>query len=110
MIAVHCDVAEHVPSISFPTASPRVMCVERTFWEKATAVHVFCEGGKLRGTRFSRHWYDIAQLDSAGHVESALRDRQTAFYSTSPGLFRTFLRSAGQSRSAPTRLPKASRW
>ena len=43
--AVHeitCDAALHVPTILFPTANPRVMLAERTFWEKATAIHVFC--------------------------------------------------------------------
>lgn len=77
---VRCDAAAHVPSISFPTATPRVMRVERTFWEKATAIHVICAGGKIRGggERYSRHWYDLVQLDRSGHVESALRDRDLA--------------------------------
>jgi len=77
-MGVECDAAPHVPSVSFPTATPRVMRVERTFWEKATAIHVFCKGGKLRGSRFSRHWYDLAQLDRAGHVTDALKSREIA--------------------------------
>ncbi len=76
--SVKCDAAEFVPELSFPTASPRVMRVERTFWEKATAIHVLCSGGKLRGERFSRHWYDLVQLDKAKHVEAALADRALA--------------------------------
>ena len=40
--AIECDAAGHVPGIVFPTARPQVMLAERTFWEKATAVHVFC--------------------------------------------------------------------
>jgi TPR repeat protein len=52
---------------------------ERTFWEKATAIHVFCRGGKVRGDdRFSRHWYDIVALDRSGHAAAALADRQLA--------------------------------
>jgi hypothetical protein len=52
---------------------------ERTFWEKATAIHVFCRGGKLRGDdRFSRHWYDIVALDRSGHASAALADRSLA--------------------------------
>jgi len=68
---VYCDAAAYLPTLDFPTSTPRVMNVERTFWEKATAIHVFCAGGKLRGNRFSRHWYDLAQLDRAGHATSA---------------------------------------
>ena len=52
---------------------------ERTFWEKATAIHVFCQGGRFRGAeRFSRHWYDVASLDRAGFVRSAIADRDLA--------------------------------
>jgi len=75
---VRCDAAELLPGLNFPTAAPRVMRAERTFWEKATAVHVLCAGGKLRGERFSRHWYDLVQLDKKGYVEPALADRALA--------------------------------
>ena len=54
------------------------MQVERTFWEKATAVHVYCLQGRLRGERFARHWYDLVRLDSAGLTEHALADREIA--------------------------------
>ena len=74
-----CDAAAHVPDVLFPEASPNVMRPERTFWEKATAIHVFCRGGRFRGAeRFSRHWYDVACLDDAGYVTSALADRDLA--------------------------------
>ena len=75
---VVCDAAPHVPDLEFPTAEPRVMRVERTFWEKATAAHVYCLQGRLRGERYARHWYDLARLDDAGLAESALTDRETA--------------------------------
>ncbi|MFN0061795.1 MAG: nucleotidyl transferase AbiEii/AbiGii toxin family protein [Myxococcaceae bacterium] len=75
---VTCDAAEYLPTLTFPASAPRVMKAERTFWEKATAVHVFCVGGKLPGSRFSRHWYDLAQLDQAGHVDGALRRKDVA--------------------------------
>ena len=39
---IECDAAVHIPEVSFPSANPFVMLAERTFWEKATAVHVFC--------------------------------------------------------------------
>ena len=52
---------------------------ERTFWEKATAIHVFCAQGSLRsGARFARHWHDVTRLDAAGFVDSAAADRSLA--------------------------------
>lgn len=54
------------------------MRVERTFWEKATAVHVFCLQGRIRGHRFARHWHDLARRDEAGHTDAALLDRDLA--------------------------------
>ena len=76
---VTCDAAAHLPEVTFPKAAPAVMRPERTFWEKATAIHVFCRGGRFRGAeRFSRHWYDIASLDRAGFAASAIADRELA--------------------------------
>lgn len=46
---VVCDAAGFVEGVSFSAARPRVMHVERTFWEKATAAHVFCLQARLRG-------------------------------------------------------------
>lgn len=43
--SVACDAALHLPEVSFPSATPQVMRPERTFWEKATAIHVFCAQG-----------------------------------------------------------------
>lgn len=52
---------------------------ERTFWEKATAVHVFCQQGEFRGgERFSRHWHDLTRLDRAGIADTAIADRALA--------------------------------
>lgn len=76
---VQCDAADHVTGVIFPTASPRVMRPERTFWEKATAVHVFCEHGEFRGgDRFARHWHDLTRLDRAGIADSAIADHALA--------------------------------
>ena len=72
---VRCDAAEYIPGVSFPTARPHVMVAERTFWEKATAVHAFCRMRSGRGERLSRHWYDLVRLDDAGYADSALKDR-----------------------------------
>ncbi|OIQ70077.1 hypothetical protein GALL_483140 [mine drainage metagenome] len=70
-----CDAASAVNGVRFPTAQPQVMLAERTFWEKATAIHVFCLQERMRGGRFSRHWHDIARLDAAGIAYAAIRDR-----------------------------------
>ena len=75
---VGCDAAPYVEGVAFPTARPRVMRAERTFWEKATAAHVFCSEGPLRGERFARHWYDLARLDEGGFAEDAIADRAVA--------------------------------
>ncbi|MBY3425123.1 nucleotidyl transferase AbiEii/AbiGii toxin family protein [Rhizobium laguerreae] len=75
---ISCDAAGLVDGIEFPNARPRVMHAERTFWEKATAIHVFCLQERLRGERFSRHWHDIARLDDIGVADSAIADRELA--------------------------------
>lgn len=72
---VLCDAAPHLPALSFPAAAPRVLVAERTFWEKATAVHAFCLQGSFHGERFSRHWYDLAMFEASGRARKALLDR-----------------------------------
>ena len=54
------------------------MRAERTFWEKATAAHVYSLQGRLRGERYSRHWYDLAAMAKSGHAYTAITDRQLA--------------------------------
>jgi len=76
--SVVCDAAAYLPSLIFPEASPRVMRVERTFWEKATAAHVFCHQGIIGGEAFARHWHDLARLDETGYAQRALADREIA--------------------------------
>jgi hypothetical protein len=73
-----CDAASVIEGVEFPTARPRVMHAERTFWEKATAIHVFCLQNRMRGDRFSRHWHDVARLDDAGIAAAAIKDRELA--------------------------------
>ena len=76
--SVECDAAPHLQEVALPTARPFVMLAERTFWEKATAVHVFCRQQRSRGERLSRHWHDLVRLDDAGYAERALDDRSLA--------------------------------
>jgi len=70
---ITCDAAEHLPNLEFPSAKPRVMLPTRAFWEKATAVHVFCKQGSV-GDRLSRHWHDLVRLDDAGCAQNAFDD------------------------------------
>lgn len=75
---IACDASDLVEGVVFPRARPRVMHAERTFWEKATAIHVFCLQERLRGDRFARHWHDVVRLDEAGLAEAAFADRELA--------------------------------
>jgi len=75
---ISCDASGFVEQVVFPTARPRVMHAERTFWEKATAIHVFCLQERLRGDRFARHWHDVVRLDEAGLAGTAFADRNLA--------------------------------
>lgn len=76
--AVACDMAPVINGIVFPTAQPLVMAAERTFWEKATAAHVYCRQGRLRSERYSRHWYDLAAMANSGHAQAAIDDLELA--------------------------------
>lgn len=75
---VACDIAPLIDGVTFPTAQPLVMAAERTFWEKATAAHVYCLQGRLRGDRYSRHWYDLAALAKTTHFASAASNHELA--------------------------------
>ena len=77
--AIRCDAAAYLQGVEFPTATPQVMRAERTFWEKATAIHVFCAQGEFRGRdRFARHWHDVTRLDAAGFADAAIADKALA--------------------------------
>lgn len=74
-----CDASAALPELEFPRAAPRVMRAERTFWEKATAMHVYCAQGRFRGgERFSRHWHDLCRLHDAGVAGRAIANRELA--------------------------------
>lgn len=75
---ISCDMAPAIKEVVFPTAQPLVMAAERTFWEKATAAHVYCRQGRFRGERYSRHWYDLAFMAKSGHAQAAIADRELA--------------------------------
>ena len=77
-VQIHCEAADWVKGVNFPTVNAQVMLAERTFWEKATAVHVFCRRNRLNGDRQSRHWYDLVRLDDKGYADRALKDNDIA--------------------------------
>ncbi|MFA7579956.1 nucleotidyl transferase AbiEii/AbiGii toxin family protein [Castellaniella sp.] len=70
------DVAAHVPGLLFPHAQVAVLSPMRTFWEKATLIHVECHRPALRAgaERLSRHWYDLARLADHEVGRNALAD------------------------------------
>jgi Nucleotidyl transferase AbiEii toxin, Type IV TA system len=78
VLPVTCEMEGHLPGVSFPAASPLVMTVSRTFWEKATAAHVYCAQGRIRSERYARHWHDLAAIGRSGYFADAIADRGVA--------------------------------
>lgn len=77
--AIACDAAARLPGLVFPSAMAKVMTAERTFWEKATLLHVFCRNGKMPGGRgFARHCHDLVRLHEAGVANRAIADQALA--------------------------------
>jgi Nucleotidyl transferase AbiEii toxin, Type IV TA system len=76
---ITCDISDALPDLQTPIANPRVMRAERTFWEKATAIHAYCLRETFRGgDRYARHWYDLDCLDQVGIAAAAISDRDLA--------------------------------
>ena len=78
LLPVACDMEGHVQDVSFPTARPVVMSVARTFWEKATAAHVYCAQGRIRSERYARHWHDLAAIARSRYFEEVVTDKSVA--------------------------------
>jgi hypothetical protein len=57
-------VADVLKELELPSVNVRVLSPLRTFWEKATLIHVECHRPKPRmdANRLSRHWSDLAAL------------------------------------------------
>ncbi len=70
------DITEHIPGLVMPTAQVAVLSATRTFWEKATLIHVECHRPNIKpnAERMSRHWYDLARLADHSIGEQALAD------------------------------------
>ena len=85
--------AERIPELEFPKAYVMVLAPERTFWEKATLIHVECHRQRQLGIeRISRHWYDLVMLSRGTIGKNALSQRnlleevvrhKTAFFNAS---------------------------
>lgn len=74
---VQPDIADRFPELEFPRPSVTVLSPLRTFWEKATLIHVECQRQEVRTSaeRLSRHWYDLAQLADLPIGREALERR-----------------------------------
>lgn len=70
-------IAAEIPQLQFPEATVRVLSASRTFWEKATLIHVACNRSdpKLDADRQSRHWHDLAVLADHKIGQASLADR-----------------------------------
>ena len=75
--AIVPDIAALIPDLDYPTATVTVLSPARTFWEKATLIHVECHRRRLadRPDRLSRHWFDLACLARHDIGREALADR-----------------------------------
>jgi hypothetical protein len=75
-ISITPDIAAYVPDLAFPVVHVTVLSAARTFWEKATLIHVECHRPTLRPSaeRMSRHWYDLARLADHEVGAQALND------------------------------------
>lgn len=72
------DVEELTPEVDYPASEVVVLSPERTFWEKATLIHVECHRGQLKASaeRLSRHWYDLVMLAQHVSGQAAIHNRE----------------------------------
>jgi hypothetical protein len=70
-------IASVVSDILYPEITVQVLAPSRTFWEKATLIHVACNRSdpKLDSDRQSRHWHDLAVLADHQIGKTSMADR-----------------------------------
>jgi hypothetical protein len=70
-------IAAELPDLEFPEATVHVLSPRRTFWEKATLIHVACNRSNpnLDADRQSRHWHDLAILADHEIGKASIADR-----------------------------------
>ncbi len=63
--------------VIYPDAEVTVLSPERTFWEKATLIHVACNRNLFQQSaeRNSRHWYDLAQMAKSPIGQAAIENK-----------------------------------
>lgn len=73
-ITPYLNSIEH--TITLPSPIIRTLSPVRTFWEKATLIHVECHRGRLVQSpeRLSRHWYDLYKLYHSHVGKNALKN------------------------------------
>jgi hypothetical protein len=71
-------IAAELRDLQFPEATVQVLSPCRTFWEKATLIHVTCNRAhpNLDADRQSRHWHHLAVLADHEIGQTSLADRQ----------------------------------
>lgn len=76
ILTITPDLSTHITELTFPAAQVTVLSPMRTFWEKATLIHVECHRPQqpLGAERMSRHWYDLARLADHEIGDTALAD------------------------------------
>jgi hypothetical protein len=73
-------IASELSDLILPEAAVEVLAGARTFWEKATLIHVECQRKKLDGLeRSSRHWSDLSTLADHQIGKEAITDRALLF-------------------------------
>ncbi len=71
-------VSEVTRDVTYPACDAVVLSPERTFWEKATLIHVECNRGEIKpkAERLSRHWYDLVMLARHASGKAAVGNRE----------------------------------
>jgi len=71
------DISKLVTGLDLPSGEVVVLSPERTFWEKATLIHVECNRRQIKAhaDRLSRHWYDLRMLARHASGKTALNNR-----------------------------------
>ncbi|MCY3674297.1 MAG: nucleotidyl transferase AbiEii/AbiGii toxin family protein [Rhodobacteraceae bacterium] len=73
---VKSDISMLDVDLVFPSGSVVVLSPERTFWEKATLIHVECHRKEFKSdaNRLSRHWYDLWMLAKHDVGKAAIKN------------------------------------
>ena len=72
------DISQFTGDLYLPSVEVVVLSPERTFWEKATLIHVECNRKEFRSDayRLSRHWYDLYLLGTHDSGKAAIKNRE----------------------------------